>query len=588
MAFQISPGVATSEVDFTTVVPSVQTTTGAFAGTFLWGPAEQITQITNETELLAKFGKPTTASNVFASFHTCASFLAYGNNLKVVRAINSLSNNATANGNSAGVQIKNEAAFEYSYLNNATNNNAFGSFVSRYPGTLGNSLTVSACDAGATGANATFSTWNVNGVGVSSYFPGIPGTSAQAAAAGASNDEIHFVVVDTGGEFTGTKNTVLEVFPYLSKARDAVDPLGNSNHYKDYIFKNSKYVYAIDPPLYHSVGATGTTPANTWFNPIANTTNTAFATMNITPIISLVGGTISISTDADKIVAYSYFTNPDQVDISLVITGNANIPVQQYVIDNIATARKDCIAFISPPSANVVNQSGNETTNIQNWITALGRSSSYVVADCGYKYMFDKYNNNYQWIPLNGDIAGLCVYTDAVRDPWYSPAGFNRGNLKNVVKLAWNPNKTQRDTLYAAGVNPVGTFPGQGTVLFGDKTLQSKPSAFDRINVRRLFIILEKTISRAAQFSLFEFNDVTTQNQFVNLITPFLADIKARRGIYDYRVVCDSTNNTAQVIDANQFVGDIYVKPARSVNFIQLNFVAVRTGVEFATIVGQA
>jgi len=310
--------------------------------------------------------------------------------------------------------------------------------------------------------------------------------------------------------------------------------------------------------------------------------------MNITPIIPLVGGTISISTDADKIVAYSYFTNPDQVDISLVITGNANIPVQQYVIDNIATARKDCIAFISPPSANVVNQSGNETTNIQNWITALARSSSYVVADCGYKYMFDKYNNNYQWIPLNGDIAGLCVYTDAVRDPWYSPAGFNRGNLKNVVKLAWNPNKTQRDTLYAAGVNPVGTFPGQGTVLFGDKTLQSKPSAFDRINVRRLFIVLEKSIAQAAKFSLFEFNDSTTQNQFINLVTPFLADIKARRGIFDYRVVCDSTNNTAQVIDANQFVGDIYVKPARSVNFIQLNFVAVRTGVDFTTIVGQA
>ena len=310
--------------------------------------------------------------------------------------------------------------------------------------------------------------------------------------------------------------------------------------------------------------------------------------MNTTRTLTLSGGTGLSATDATNITAFSYFTNADEVDISLVLTGNSSIPVQQYVIDNIATARKDCIAFVSPPSSNVVNQGGNETTNIQNWLTALARSSSYVVADCGYKYMFDKYNNNYQWIPLNGDIAGLCVYTDAVRDPWYSPAGFNRGNLKNVVKLSWNPNKTQRDTLYAMGVNPVGTFPGQGTVLFGDKTLQSKPSAFDRINVRRLFIVLEKSIAQAAQFSLFEFNDVTTQNQFVNLVTPFLADIKARRGIYDYRVVCDSTNNTQSVIDANQFVGDIYVKPARSVNFIQLNFVAVRTGVEFTTIVGQA
>jgi len=590
MAFQISPGVATSEVDLTTVVPSVQTTAGAHAGSFLWGPAEKITQITNETELVAKFSKPSSGSsvNVFSSFHTCASFLAYGNNLKVVRAISTISNNATSNTGSPGVQVKNEDSFEYSYLNNAVNQNALGSFIARYPGSLGNSLTVSVCDAGSSGANASFSTWNVNGVGVSSYFPGIPGTSAQAAAGGASNDEIHIVVIDSGGEFTGTKNTVLEIFPYLSKARDAVDALGNSNHYKDYIFNNSKYVYAVDPPLYGIPGATGTTPATTWIYPIANTTNTAYATMNTTPVISLAGGINAGVSDAQKQVAWSYFSNPDEVDISLVITGNDNVPVQQYVIDNIATSRKDCIAFISPPSANVVNQGGNETTNIQSWLTALGRSSSYVVADCGYKYMFDKYNNNYQWIPLNGDIAGLCVYTDAVRDPWYSPAGFNRGNLKNVVKLAWNPNKTQRDTLYAAGVNPVGTFPGQGTVLFGDKTLQSKPSAFDRINVRRLFIVLEKSIAEAAKFSLFEFNDTTTQNQFVNLVTPFLADIKARRGIFDYRVVCDSTNNTAQVIDANQFVGDIYVKPARSVNFIQLNFVAVRTGVDFTTIVGQA
>ena len=588
MAFQISPGVATSEVDLTTVVPSVQTTAGAFAGTFVWGPADKITQISNETELVAKFGEPSTAANVYTSFHTCASFLAYGNNLKVVRALSSTSNNATANTITPGVQIKNEDIFQYSYLNNTTNNNAYGGFVARYPGTLGNSLTVSACDAGATGANSTFSTWNVNGVGVSSYFPGTPGTSAQAQAYGASNDEIHIVVVDSGGLFTGTKNTVLEVFPYLSKARDATDALGNSNHYVDYIFNNSKYIYAMDPPSMFSADSAGLTPANTWIYPLANTTNTVFATMNTTPTVALTGGTIVNSLDSDKTHAYSYFTNADEVDISLVLTGNANIPVQQYVIDNIVTTRKDCIAFISPPSANVVNQGGNETTNIQNWITGLGRSSSYVVADCGYKYMFDKYNNSYQWIPLNGDIAGLCVYTDAVRDPWYSPAGFNRGNLKNVVKLAWNPNKTQRDTLYAAGVNPVGTFPGQGTVLFGDKTLQSKPSAFDRINVRRLFIVLEKSIAQAAKFSLFEFNDTTTQNQFINLVTPFLADIKARRGIFDYRVVCDSTNNTAQVIDANQFVGDIYVKPARSVNFIQLNFVAVRTGVDFTTIVGQA
>ena len=257
------------------------------------------------------------------------------------------------------------------------------------------------------------------------------------------------------------------------------------------------------------------------------------------------------------------------------------------MIDNIVNSRKDCLAFISPPSANVINQTGNETTNITAWNTALGRSTSYAVADSGWKYMFDKYNNVYRYIPLNGDIAGLCVNTDNVRDPWFSPAGFNRGNLKNVVRLAWNPTKTNRDTLYAQGVNPVATFPGNGTVLYGDKTLQTKPSAFDRINVRRLFIVLEKTIAQAAQYSLFEFNDEFTRAQFVALVTPFLRDIQGRRGIYDFRVVCDTTNNTAQVIDSNQFVGDIYVKPARSINFIQLNFVAVRTGVDFTEVVGQ-
>jgi len=589
MAFQISPGVAVSEVDFTTVVPSVQTTAGAIVGSFLWGPAGVIKQTSSETELVSIYGQPSTNTAIQNTFLTAASFLAYGNNLKVVRTVSATTNNATSNA-SSNVQVANENSFEYSYLTNRVNANTAGAFIGRYPGILGNSLTVSVCDAGASGANSSFATWNINNVGVSSFFPGIPGTSVQASAAGAANDEIHVVVVDTGGLFTGTKNTVLEIFPYLSKASDATDSLGNSNYYKDYIFRNSKYIYAIDPPLYNTIGATGTTPANTWGYQLANTSAiaTSFATMNTTPTFTLTNGSDDAPSDANRQTAWSLFANPDEVDISLAITGSASVAVQQYVIDNITTVRKDCIAFISPPSANVVNQSGSETTNIQNWITALGRSSSYVVADSGWKYMFDKYNNNYAYVPLNGDIAGLCVYTDAVRDPWFSPAGFNRGNLKNVVKLAWNPNKTQRDTLYAIGVNPIGTFPGQGTVLFGDKTLQSKPSAFDRINVRRLFIVLEKSIAQAAKFSLFEFNDTTTQNQFVNLVTPFLADIKARRGIFDYRVVCDSTNNTQSVIDANQFVGDIYIKPARSVNFIQLNFVAVRTGVEFTTIVGQA
>jgi len=280
------------------------------------------------------------------------------------------------------------------------------------------------------------------------------------------------------------------------------------------------------------------------------------------------------------------FANKEDTNISLVITGEANTLVQQYVIDNVVNSRKDCIAFISPPTSAVDTVSTNQVSGIITWLTSLDRSSSYVVADSGYKYMYDKYNNKYRYVPLNGDVAGLCVNTDTVRDPWYSPAGLNRGQVKNAIKLAWNPNKTQRDTIYSVGVNPVVSFPGQGIILFGDKTLQSKPSAFDRINVRRLFIVLEKAIAEAAKYSLFEFNDEFTRSQFVSLVTPFLRDVQGRRGITDFKVVCDTTNNTPQVIDSNQFVGDIYIKPARSVNFIQLNFIAVGTGVDFTTVVG--
>jgi hypothetical protein len=588
MAFQISPGVAVSETDLTTVVPSVLTTTGAFAGAFRWGPANKRIQITSENQLVQKFYSPD--NNTANSFFTAASFLAYGNNLQVVRSLGTNHKNADANTSAANIVVTNEDQFEYTLLNNLTNANAYGPFMARYAGSLGNSITISAIDAGANAAQ--FAAWSITAIpgGLSSYFPGLPGTSAQATSAGASNDEIHIIVVDTGGLITGTVNTVLEVFPYLSKGADAKDSLGNSNYYKNYIFRNSKYIYAVDPVNYSTTSATWGLPlANTQYNTISSAASNNIITT------ALSGGVDDVPTDANLQTAYGYFANKDEVDVSLIMTGSANTPVQQYIIDNIVTSTGsvtgrsgDAIAFISPPFSAVVNQAGNEVTNIQTWSTQLARSTSYAVADCGWKYMFDKYNNIYRWVPLNGDIAGLCVYTDSVTAPWYSPAGFNRGNIKNVVKLAWNPTKSQRDSLYSIGSNPVGTFPGQGTVLFGDKTLLSKPSAFDRINVRRLFIVLEKTIAQASKFSLFEFNDTNTQNQFVSLITPFLTDVKARRGIYDFKVVCDSTNNTPQVIDSNQFVGDIYIKPARSINYIQLNFVAVRTGVDFTTVVNAA
>ena len=562
MAFQISPGVNVSEVDLTTVVPSVLTTSGAFAGTFKWGPVDKLVLVDSEITLAKTFGTPDTNSAV--SFFTASNFLSYGNNLTIVRAVGTTSFNADANTSQTNIQMANSDSFQATLLN-TDNANLYGSFMARYPGKLGNSLSVAVCSN-----TATFSAWTYKG-----YFTSAPTTSDYVTNAGGSNDEMHIAIIDTGGLFSGTQGTILETYPFVSKASDA-SVNGSTNYYKQVIFNNSKYVYAVDPVDYANTNATWGQTANTVFAKVTN------------QLVNLAGGTDVVPTDSDLQTAYTLFENKEQVDISLVVTGDASVAVQQFVIDNVVTPRADCIALISPPSTAVVNQAGSETTNIQTWLTSLSRSSSYVVADSGWKYQLDKYNNVYRWVPLNGDIAGLCVYTDTIKDPWFSPAGFNRGAIKNCIKLAWNPTKTYRDTLYSAGVNPVVSFAGQGTVLFGDKTLQSKPSAFDRINVRRLFIALEKSIGTAAKFSLFELNDEFTRGQFVALVTPFLRDIQGRRGITDFKVVCDITNNTPNVVDSNQFVGDIYIKPARSINFIQLNFVAVGTGVDFTTIVNAA
>ena len=563
MAFQISPGVNVSEVDLTTVVPSVLTTAGAFAGNFSWGPANVPVLVDSEITLVNRFLAPDNFN--YTSFFTAANFLAYGNNLQVVRAIHSNTYNATSNTSAANVQIANHSTFQYTLLSN-NNQNQYGPFMSRYPGAYGNGLTVSVCD------NANdFATWQYKG-----YFTTAPGTSSFAASNGSSNDEIHIVVIDSVGTFSTTTGTVLETYPFLSKALDA-QVNGASNYYKQVIFNNSKYIYSVDPVNYGNTYSSWGRTAN----------GQSYVTLNgATNTFTMAGGTSVTPTDANLENAWTYFTNKEAIDISLVLTGDASNTVQNYVISNITSTRQDCVAFISPPQSAVINQNGYEASNITTWLNGLGITSSYAVADSGWKYQFDKYNNVYRWIPLNGDVAGLCVYTDTIRDPWFSPAGFNRGQIKNAIKLAWNPTKTYRDALYAQGVNPVVSFPGQGTVLFGDKTLLNKPSAFDRINVRRLFITLEKAINKAAQSSLFELNDEFTRAQFVNLVTPFLRDVQGRRGITDFKVICDTTNNTPQVIDSNQFVGDIYIKPARSINFIQLNFVAVGTGVDFNTTVG--
>jgi phage tail sheath protein FI len=569
MAFQLSPGVNVSEIDLTTIVPAVGTTEGAFAGDFAWGPVNQIVNISNEIELVDRFGKPTSTN--FESFFTAANFLAYARNLRVVRAGNTTTAlNATSNG-TVGLGISNRDIYEQNYLNISGTSNTYGMFAARYPGDLGNSLKVSLL-AGTDG----FATWTYKG-----QFQSAPGTSTYVSGVNGSNDEIHIVVVDDKGKFTGTSGTILEKFAYASKASDAKSDDGSSNYYVNVINDQSKYIYILN----HALASNGYANTVTWGNTAANT---AYTQGLNDYTASRTNGSYTSPVNAQLITAYDKFANADEIDVSLILTGSHSANISQHVIDNIAGVRKDCVAFVSPPRASVVNNSGSEVTDISTFRnTTLNKSSSYAVMDTGWKYQFDKYNNVYRWVPLNGDIAGLCVRTDFERDPWFSPAGFNRGQIRNVVKLAWNPNKSNRDDLYKIGVNPVVSFPGEGTVLYGDKTLLAKPSAFDRINVRRLFIVLEKAIARAAKYSLFEFNDEFTRAQFVSLVEPYLRDVQGRRGIFDFRVVCDETNNTPEVIDRNEFVGDIYIKPARSINFIQLNFVAVRTGVAFEEVVGR-
>ena len=407
-----------------------------------------------------------------------------------------------------------------------------------------------------------------------------PGRSTFQAQSGntAASDEMHVVVVDEDGAFTGNPGSVLEVYRGLSRATDSKLADGSSNYYKTVINDRSNYVWT----------------ASDRANAVSNTALNVVSSTNRAPLsISFQGGVDNTETGvpfADVARAYDLFTNPEVVDISLVLSGSSRggtngEQLGNYLIDNIAEVRKDCVVFISPQKADVVNNVGAEATDTVTFRNSL-RSTSFAVCDSGYKYQYDKYNDLYRWVPLNGDIAGLCVVTDATRDPWYSPAGTSRGLIRNSIKLAFNPNKAERDLLFKNSINPVITQPGVGPILFGDKTLLNKPSAFDRINVRRLFIVLEKSISNAAKSFLFEFNDEFTRTQFRNLVEPFLRDVQGRRGIYDYKVVCDDSNNTAEVVDQNRFVGDIYVKPAKSINYIQLNFVAVRSGIEFSEIVG--
>ena len=469
-------------------------------------------------------------------------------------------------------------------------------------------------------------------------FDAAPGTSEYATQNQRGTlDEMHVVVYDQLGEISGfavesngnRTNAILETYANLSKNPNGKSPQGDSIYYVDKIFRNFSFVYWTEhnsagtnwgtdftgetSEIVMEDGGTDGAGANAGDNIVLDATGTSnedengkiqleaggtsYAALDTPTTTNLKNGTDDYAVTAGELeIAYDNFEDTESVDVNLILGGKGggagDVASTQDTHVTMLTAlvetRRDCVAFASPYRSATVGVSSTVTAT-ENVVDAfdLCPSSSYVVFDSGYKQMYDKYNDVFRFVPMNGDTAGLCAFTDQVADAWFSPGGFNRGNVRGAIKLSYNPKKSERDQLYRARINPIVDFPGQGVVLFGDKTALAKPSAFDRINVRRLFLVLEKAISTAAKFSLFEFNDEFTRAQFRNLIEPFLRDVQGRRGIFDFRVVCDDTNNTGEVIDRNEFIGDIYIKPARSINFITLNFIAVRTGVEFSEVVGQ-
>ena len=646
MAFQVSPGVLVQEKDLTRIIPGVSTSIGAVAGQFNKGPLDQVVAISSEQELVDTFGKPD--SNTFEFFFTAANFLQYSNALRVVRASNTGSTNANTIGSSS--QIKNIDDYESNFESGAGVVGTFAArtagahgnnlLVSTCPSaaafeqtTTGASIslvneasntavgdTVISVDNGAhfgVGDILSFSTtastedfddgeeYRITGISTNDvtivqhprgsgglkriildnshirrrwkYYDsvdGAPGTSAYASARSGVNDEIHVVVVDEDGGISGTPGTVIETFSKLSKGSDAKTPQGDTNYYPTVIKNRSQHIYWMD----HNTSGTN------WGSAVTGTTFTAVNTPTLESLSA--GSDGSTVTTGELKAAYDKFADADTVDVGLIMAGKCTSTHVDNLI-TIAENRKDAIVFASPERADVVNitNTNTQTNNVIDFFDNI-RSSSYVVFDSGYKYCYDRYNDVYRYVPLNGDVAGLAARTDLTADAWFSPAGFNRGIVRGAVKLAYNPTKSQRDQLYPKRVNPVSTFPGQGTVLFGDKTGLSSPSAFDRINVRRLFIVLEKAIATASKFQLFEFNDEFTRANFRNITEPFLREVQGRRGITDFLVVCDETNNTGEVIDRNEFIAEIFIKPARSINFITLSFVATRTGVSFDEVAG--
>lgn len=552
MAFQLSPGVHVTETDLTNVIPSVATSIGAFVGVFQWGPVLDIQSVDYQGNLTKKFGKPN--SETATSFFSAANFLDYGNQLRVVRVVGADSKNATADG--AGILIKNQTEYEFTFSEGSA---TVGEFAARYPGAMGNSIQIVMAD------KATFASWEY-----AANFPNSPNVGET------ENDELHIIIIDKLGKFTGTKGAILEKYSFLSKAFDSKSTDGNSNYYKNVLNQSSQYVYWMD----HTTAVTSTGEA--WGAPKDGTT---FQDLTAPIDITLAGGVDDNVSSIDSILiqGWQLFTNPENVDINLLFVGEASATVSKFVIQNIAEVRKDCIAFVSPTRDVAVNNP-DVLNSVIAWRqdTEFNVNSSYGAMDSGWKYQYDQYNDVYRWVPLNADMAGLHARTDDTNDAWWAAAGLNRGQIKNIVKLGWNPGQSDRDQLYQAGINPVTSFPGQGIVLFGNKTLLAKPSAFDRINVRRLFIVLEKAISRAARYTLFEFNDPFSRAQFKSMIEPYLRMVQGRRGITKFMVECSEKNNDAYIVSTNQFVADIFIQPNYSAEFITLNFIAANNAALFS------
>lgn len=589
-----SPAIVVKEIDLTGVVPNVQSTTGAIVGNFRWGPVEQPVLIDNEATLAATFGSPSDSNAV--DFLSAAYFLKYSGSLQTIRMVDEDSAGA---GGAANARFPRRFATQAPLVKNKENfdatinplTNLGNIFIAKYPGALGSTLSVAVCPAAGsavdssgnvTFTDSSFSTWTYK-----SSFDGAPRTSAFASGVGASADEMHVVVIDQDGLISGTRGTVLETYPFVSLASNAKTYDGTSNFVADVVNSRSNYIWWA---------GFGNDSDDLYFNEVAGTpaTNTKTywdETFDAAKLMALDSGRNGSSlVEANFIDGFATVADKDTIAVDFLIApGMSSRTAQTTVVNNLVTVaqstRKDCVVVTSPARSDIVNNTTNPTT--QAIATAdTFTNSSYLITDNNYLKVYDKYNDKYRLIPAASSTAGIMAASDLNSAPWFSPAGARRGQYLGITALSYTPTKSQRDELYKAGVNPIANIPGQGVLLFGDKTKLNRPSAFDRINVRRLFLVVERAIALAARNTLFEFNDEFTRAEFVNIVEPFLREIKGRRGITDFRVVCDETNNTPAVIDRNEFIASIFIKPARSINYVTLNFVAVRTGVDFDEVVG--